>query len=82
VKSLLIVGFLFRGFRGFLFIYEKYFDHAEDTISKSEVTQSNINANMEIKEQKLGQHEIMIDTSIRNTLQIRLIAKFSTMRSI
>jgi hypothetical protein len=58
-----------------LFINEKYFDHAEDTISKSEVTQININANMEIKEQKLGQHEIMIDTSIRNTLQIGLIAK-------
>jgi hypothetical protein len=58
-----------------MFFNEKYFDHAEATISKSEVTQTNINTNMEIKEQKLGQHEIMFDTSIRNTLQIRLIAK-------
>jgi hypothetical protein len=60
----------------FVFVFnEKYFDHAEDTISKSEVTHTNINANMEIKEQKLGQHEIMFYTSIHNTLQIRLIAK-------
>ena len=36
-----------------------------------QVTQTNISANMEIKEQKLGQHEFVFDTSMRNTLQIR-----------
>ena len=38
------------------FINEKYFDHVEGTNSKSEVMQTNITANMEKKEQKLGQH--------------------------
>ena len=55
----------------FLFINKKYFDHVEGTNSKSGVKQSNISANMEIKEQKLGQHEIVFDTIMRNTLQIR-----------
>ena len=59
----------------FLFINKKYFDHVEGTNSKSEVTQTNISPNMEINEQKLGQHEIMFDASIHNTLQIRLITK-------
>jgi len=48
-------------------------DHTEGMTSKSEVTQTNISANMGIKEQKLGQHEIVLDTSIRNTPQIRYI---------
>ena len=54
-----------------LFINKKYFDHVEGTNSKYEVKQNNISANMEIKEQKLGQHEIVFDTSMSNTLQIR-----------
>jgi len=32
---------------------------------------------MEIKEQKLGQHEIVLDTSIRNTIQITYIKQMT-----
>ena len=49
----------------------KRLDHAEGTHSKSEVTQTNISANMEIKEQKLGQHQMVLDTSICNTPPIK-----------
>jgi hypothetical protein len=38
---------------------------------------TNISTNMEIKEQKLGQHEIVLDTSIRNTIQITSIKKMN-----
>ena len=55
-----------------VFVYKwKCLDHAEGTNSKSEVTQSNISASLEIKERKLGQHDIVLDTIIRNTPRIR-----------
>jgi acetyl-CoA carboxylase alpha subunit len=49
----------------FLYINEKYFDHVESTSSKSEVIQTNITANMEIKEQKLGKHTNKINSKIK-----------------
>ena len=49
----------------------KRLDHAEDTNSKSEVTQTNISANMEMQEQKCGQHQMVFDTSICNTPPIK-----------
>ena len=48
-----------------MFINEKYFDHVEGTNSKSEVIQTNITANMEIKEQKLGQHANKINNKMK-----------------
>ena len=49
----------------FLFINKKYFDHVEGTNSKSEVIQTNFTANMEIKEQKLGQHANKINNKMK-----------------
>jgi len=54
----------------YFFCKWKCLDHAEGMNSKTEVTQTNNSTNMEIKEQKLGQHDIGLDTSIRNTIQI------------
>ena len=49
-----------------LFVYKwKYFEHVEGTNSKSEVIQTNITANMEIKEQKLGQHANKINNKMK-----------------
>ena len=54
----------------FVFVYKwQCLDHVEGTNSKPEVTQANISTNIEIKKQILGQHEIVLDTSIRNTIQ-------------
>jgi hypothetical protein len=54
----------------------KYFDHAEGTNSKSEVIQTNITANMEIKEQKLGQHANKINNKMKPLQKNRVSFSF------
>jgi hypothetical protein len=58
-----------------LFLKEKYFDHAEGTNSKSEVIQTNINANMEIKEQNLGQHANKINNKMKPQQNNRVLRR-------